>query len=63
VGFELRAHVGDAVSRGDPLAVVHGASRDDLMVGARVLEEAVTVADELAADPLPTILERVVSGR
>ena len=63
VGFELRAHVGDPVSRGDPLAVVHGASRDDLMVGARVLEEAVTVADEVAADPLPTILERVVSGR
>lgn len=63
VGFELRAHVGDPVSRGDPLAVVHGASRDDLMVGARVLEEAVTVADEMAADPLPTILERVVRGR
>lgn len=63
VGFELRAQVGDCVSRGDPLAVVHGASRDDLMVGARVLEEAVTVADEVATDPLPTILERVVSGR
>ncbi len=63
VGFELRAHVGDPVSRGDPLAVVHGASRDDLMVGARVLEEAVTVADEMVADPLPTILERVVRGR
>lgn len=63
VGFELRAQVGDRVSRGDPLAVVHGASRDDLMVGARVLEDAVTVADEVGADPLPTILERVVSGR
>ena len=63
VGFELRAQVGDRVSRGDPLADVHGASRDDLMVGARVLEDAVTVADEVGADPLPTILERVVSGR
>lgn len=63
VGFELRVQMGDHVSRGDPLAVVHGASRDDLMIGARVVEDAVTVADEVAADPLPAILERVVSGR
>ena len=62
VGFELCARVGDRVSRGDPLAIVHGASPDDLFVGARVLEDAVKVADRLTVDPLPLVLERVVSG-
>lgn len=62
VGFELCVRVGDRVSRGDPLAIVHGASPDDLFVGARVLEDAVRIADRLAGDPLPLVLERVVSG-
>ncbi|MCY3612150.1 MAG: thymidine phosphorylase [Gemmatimonadetes bacterium] len=62
VGFELCARVGDQVSRGDPLAVVHGASPDDLLVGARVLEDAVEVADRLGDDPLPLVLERVAGG-
>ena len=62
VGFELCARVGDQVSRGDPLAIVHGASPDDLLVGARVLEDAVEVADRLGDDPLPLVLERVVGG-
>ena len=60
VGFQLCARVGDPVSRGEPLAVVHGASADDLFVGARVLEDAVSVADRSDRDPLPLILERVV---
>ena len=59
VGFELRVRVGDRVSRGDPLAVVHGASRDDLFIGARVIHEAVTVADGPETDPLPLVLERI----
>ncbi|MDE2981292.1 MAG: thymidine phosphorylase [Gemmatimonadota bacterium] len=62
VGFELCTRVGDQVSRGDPLAIVHGASPDDLFVGARVLEDAVEVADRLGDDPLPLVLERVVGG-
>lgn len=60
VGFELCVRVGDRVSRGDPLAIVHGASPDDLLVGARVLEDAVVVADRVGDDPLPLVLERVV---
>lgn len=61
VGFELVVKVGDRVSRGDPLAVVHGAGRDDLFIGARVVNEAVTVADSLQSDPLPLIIERVTA--
>jgi len=62
VGFELWTRVGDQVSRGDPLAIVHGASPDDLFVGARVLEDAVEVADRRGDNPLPLVLERVVGG-
>lgn len=61
VGFELRVRVGDRVARGDPLAVVHGASRDDLFIGARVIQEAVTVADGPGAAPLPLVLERITA--
>ena len=61
VGFELGVKVGDPVSRGDPLAVVHGAVPDDLFVGARVVAEAVTVADSLESDPPPLIMERVTA--
>ncbi|MDE2875570.1 MAG: thymidine phosphorylase [Gemmatimonadota bacterium] len=61
VGFELQIRVGDRVSRGDPLAVVHGASRDDLFIGARVIHEAVTVADGPETAPLPLVLERITA--
>ena len=61
VGFELRVRVGDKVVRGDPLAVVHGSSKDDLFIGARVIHEAVTVADGPEAAPLPLILERITA--
>lgn len=61
VGFVLEAGLGDRVARGDPLAVVHGASRDDLFIGARVVHEAVTVSDSLERSPLPLIIERVTA--
>lgn len=60
VGFEMPVGVGDLVSRGDPLAVVHGSSRDDLFIGARVVHEAVTVADVPEAT-LPLVLERITA--
>ena len=61
VGFELQIRIGDRVSRGDPLAVVHGASRDDLFIGARVIHEAVTVADGRETASLPLVLERITA--
>ena len=61
VGFELKVRVGDAVSAGDVLAVIHGAADDDLFVGTRVVADAVTVADAVESDPLPLILERVTA--
>ncbi len=61
VGFELKVRVGDAVSAGDVLAVIHGAVDDDLFVGTRVVADAVTVADAVEFDPLPLILERVTA--
>ena len=61
VGFELRVGVGDRVARGDPLAVVHGASEDDLFIGARVVHEAVDVADGPGPAPLPLVLERITA--
>ena len=61
VGFELRVAVGDRIARGDPLAVVHGASEDDLFIGARVVHEAVDVADGPGPAPLPLVLERITA--
>lgn len=61
VGFTLVVKVGDRVSRGDPLAVVHGAVRDDLFIGARVVNEAVTIADSLPSGTLPLIIERITA--
>ena len=61
VGFELKVGVGDRVSRGDPLAVVHGASRNDMFIGARVVNEAVTVADSPESSALPLIIERITA--
>ena len=59
VGFVLRVEVGDRVARGDPLAVVHSATRDGLATGARAVTEAVRLAAGDAPAPLPLVLERV----
>ena len=60
-GFELKVRVGYRVSRGDPLAVVHGGSEDDLFIGARVVNEAVTIADSVESGPLPLVIERITA--
>ena len=61
VGFELKVRVGCRVSHGDPLAVVHGGSEDDLFIGARVVNEAVTIADSVESGPLPLVIERITA--
>ncbi len=60
VGFVLRVEVGDRVARGDPLAVVHSATRDGLAIGARAVREAVRLSGDAPA-PLPLILERLAN--
>ena len=61
VGFVLRVDVGERVARGDPLAVVHAATRDGLPIGARAVREAVRLATGVAPTPLPLILERLAN--
>lgn len=59
VGFVLRVEVGDRIARGDPLAVVHSATREGLAIGAGAVTEAVRLAAGDAPAPLPLVLERV----
>lgn len=59
VGFVLRVEVGDRIARGDPLAVVHSATREGLAIGASAVTEAVRLAAGDAPAPLPLVLERV----
>ena len=61
VGFELEVRTGDAVSAGDVLAVIHGAEDDDLVIGTRVVADAVTVAEAVESDPLPLVIERAAA--
>ncbi|MCY4399925.1 MAG: thymidine phosphorylase [Gemmatimonadetes bacterium] len=61
VGFELQVRTGDAVSAGDVLAVIHGAEDDDLVIGTRVVADAVTVAEAVESDPLPLVIERAAA--
>ncbi len=58
VGFVLRVDVGDRMARGDPLAVVHAATREGLVAGAGAVREAVRLADDAPA-PLPLVIERI----
>ncbi len=56
VGLELRVEVGDRISAGDPLAVVH--ARDEAAAGhvTQRLRALVRLGD---ADPVPVLLDRV----
>ena len=58
VGFELEVRVADRVAVGDPLALVHGASEDDVRVGTEAVKRAVSISDGLLPH-LPLIVERI----
>ncbi len=58
VGFEMEVEIGQAVSAGEPLAVVHAADEGRLAAAQRTVAEAVRVGDE-APKPLPLVLERI----
>lgn len=60
VGFELEAKAGDAVARGRPLAVVHGADSAGLAAGVDAVRKAVRISEEAPVPgPLPLLIERV----
>ena len=57
VGLELRVEVGDAVTAGEPLAVVHARTDDDADEVARRLADLVVLGD---APPQPVLLDRIL---
>lgn len=58
VGVELLRKVGDRVSRGEPLLLIHSTSRKSLEEAMSLLGQAVDISD-LPTQPLPHILARI----
>jgi thymidine phosphorylase len=58
VGIVLEAKVGDAVRRGEPIAVLHATDPHRLATAQMALREGVTVAPE-PLEPRPLILDRL----
>ena len=61
VGVVMSARVGDRVSRGEPLAVLHANDDARLAEAERVLRSAITLSQE-AVGPRELILERLLEG-
>jgi pyrimidine-nucleoside phosphorylase len=61
VGFVIAAKPTDRVLKGQALATIHARSREDLIVGRTVLEEAIVIGDSVSA-PLPLISHRITAG-
>ncbi|HEY3745707.1 MAG TPA: thymidine phosphorylase [Gemmatimonadaceae bacterium] len=61
VGFVIAAKPTDRVLKGQALATIHARSREDLIVGRTVLEEAIVIGDSAPA-PLPLISHRITAG-
>jgi pyrimidine-nucleoside phosphorylase len=62
VGLVLQAKVGDAVARGQPLAILHANDDSRLVQGERIFADAVEIAKEPVPAP-PLILERLAAAR
>jgi pyrimidine-nucleoside phosphorylase len=62
VGLVLQAKVGDRVSRGQPLMVIHANDETRLAAAEAVLRQAIDVSTEHVASP-PLILERLATAR
>jgi pyrimidine-nucleoside phosphorylase len=58
VGFVITAKPGHHVTKGQPMAVIHARSKEDLDVGRATLERAIVIADS-ALPPLPLVSHRV----
>jgi thymidine phosphorylase len=61
VGFVIAAKPTDHVLKGQTLATIHARSREDLIVGRTVLEEAIVIGDSAPA-PLPLVSHRITAG-
>ena len=61
VGVVLNAKLGDAVSRGQPVAVLHANDEARLVDAERVLRGAIAFSSA-AVEPPPVILERLATG-
>lgn len=57
VGFAEMVGLGDQVSRGDPLCVLHAADEDAAVAAAMAVQRAITIGEEVTLGPL--ILEGV----
>lgn len=57
VGFAEMVGLGDQVSRGDPLCVLHAADEDAAVEAAKAVQRAITIGEEVTLGPL--ILEGV----
>jgi len=58
VGVVLQAKIGDSVSRGQPLAILHANDETRLAAASQALRCAVTIGQQRAAPP-PLIIERL----
>jgi thymidine phosphorylase len=58
VGVHLEAKIGDRVSRGEPIAVLHANDESRLPEAERVLRSGITLSTAPVAPP-PLILERL----
>jgi len=61
VGFVITAKPGDRVKKGQLLATIHASTKEDLVVGRTVLEEAIVIGDSAPA-PLPLISHRITAS-
>jgi len=60
VGFVISAKPSDHVLKGQPLATIQARSREDLLVGRTVLEEAIVIGDSAPAT-LPLVSHRITA--
>ena len=58
VGVVLQAKIGDSVSRGQPLAILHANDETRLAAASQALRGAVTIGQQRVAPP-PLIIERL----
>ena len=59
VGFEIEVGIGQRVTRGAPLAVVHAATKDGLAAGVRAAREAIRLEADSAPEPLPLVIDGI----
>ena len=62
VGFTIEVELGQTVSAGQPLAVVHAADDEQLAASRKAVADAVRVEENGTVAPLPLVGERIAGG-